>query len=238
MNQHTIEELTKKINALEKENKRLRRVSQERKNRTEALQATLDNIPAPIYLKDAEGKYILVNSRYEYLSDVTLEEIKGKTDFDIFPVLVAELFHSQDEEVKKKKTSLEFEETVALVDGEHTFITLKFPMTDIHGQIYAVGGFCTDITERTEFEKEKECLIKDLHKALEEVNVLSGLLPICASCKSIRDDKGYWSKIEAYLCEHSEAKFTHSLCPTCIEKLHGNEEWYQKKYLAERALRE
>ena len=127
---------------------------------------------------------------------------------------------------------MEFEETVSLVDGEYTFITLKFPLTDTQGNIYAVGGFCTDITDRTKFERENECLIKDLHEALEEVTVLSGLLPICASCKSIRDDQGYWNRIEAYLSKHSEVEFTHSLCPPCMEKslssmygkLYGDEE--------------
>ena len=233
MNTHTIDELSKKITALEKENEILRRESKEKEDRAQVFQTILDNIPAPIYLKDAEGKYILVNSKYEYLSDVTLEWIKGKTDFDIFPASVAELFHSQDEEVKRQKKPVEFEEIVTLVDGEHTFITLKFPITDIHGNIDAVGGFCTDITDRTEFEIEKECLIKDLHEALDEVNALSGLLPICASCKSIRDDKGYWNKIEEYLSKHSEAEFTHSLRPPCMEKslsslydgkLYGDEE--------------
>ena len=165
MSQHTVDELTKTNKTLEKENERLRHVNQETKKRVEDLQIILDNIPAPIYLKDAEGKYILVNRKYEFLSDTTLERIKGKTDFDIFPAPVAELFHSQDEEVKKQKTPLEFEETVSLVDGKYTFITLKFPVPDINGNISAVGGFCTDITERITFEKEKECLIKDLHEA-------------------------------------------------------------------------
>ena len=165
MGQHTVDELTKKNKALEKENESLRRASRETKKRVEVLQIILDNVPAPIYLKDNEGKYILVNRRYEYLSDVTLEAIKGKTDFDIFPPHVAELFRSQDEAVKKQKKALEFEETVSLVDGEYTFITLKFPVPDINGNISAVGGFCTNITERIEFEEKKECLIKDLHKA-------------------------------------------------------------------------
>ena len=189
MNQHSIDELIIKNEALEKEIEILRGVSQETQKRVEALKVILDTIPAPIYLKDVQGKYILVNRKYEYLSNVTLEEIKGKTDFDIFPKPVAELFRSQDEEVKKQKTPVEFEETVSLVDGEYTFITLKFPVIDSHGNINAVGGFCTDITERIKFEKEKECLIKDLHKALDEVSVLRGILPICFSCKSIRDDK-------------------------------------------------
>jgi hypothetical protein len=59
-----------------------------------------------------------------------------------------------------------------------------------------------------------------LEKALIEIKQLSGLLPICASCKKIRDDKGYWNQIEAYISQHSEAQFSHSVCPECFQKLY------------------
>ena len=60
----------------------------------------------------------------------------------------------------------------------------------------------------------------ELYKALSDVKKLSGLLPICASCKKIRDDKGYWNQIEEYIRDHSEAEFTHSICEECVEKLY------------------
>lgn len=60
-----------------------------------------------------------------------------------------------------------------------------------------------------------------LQKALSKIKTLSGLLPICASCKKIRDDKGYWNQIESYIRDHSEAEFSHSICPPCAEKLYG-----------------
>lgn len=69
-------------------------------------------------------------------------------------------------------------------------------------------------------EEEKNELIKQLQDALATVKKLSGLLPICASCKKIRDDKGYWSEIEAYVRDHSEADFTHGLCPDCGKNLY------------------
>ncbi|MBI4961795.1 MAG: response regulator transcription factor [Desulfomonile tiedjei] len=61
---------------------------------------------------------------------------------------------------------------------------------------------------------------QDLREALARVKELSGLLPICASCKKIRDDQGYWRQIEAYIRDHSEAEFSHSLCPECAERLY------------------
>ena len=63
-------------------------------------------------------------------------------------------------------------------------------------------------------------LVTELQKALDEVKTLSGLLPICSSCKKIRDDKGYWNQIEKYLHEHSNIDFTHGICPDCMKKLY------------------
>jgi DNA-binding response OmpR family regulator len=67
---------------------------------------------------------------------------------------------------------------------------------------------------------ERKKLILELHEALANVRKLSGMLPICASCKKIRDDKGYWTQVETYIRAHSEAEFTHGICPECTEKLY------------------
>jgi len=69
----------------------------------------------------------------------------------------------------------------------------------------------------------------ELQKALKEVKQLQGLLPICSSCKKIRDDKGYWNILESYIETYSEASFSHSLCPDCSEALYGDQDWYIKK---------
>ena len=68
--------------------------------------------------------------------------------------------------------------------------------------------------------KQKEKLISELQEALAKVKTLSGLLPICSSCKKIRDDKGYWNQIESYIRERSEADFTHGICPKCAKMLY------------------
>jgi transcriptional regulator with GAF, ATPase, and Fis domain len=74
--------------------------------------------------------------------------------------------------------------------------------------------------ERKRVGEERERLILQLQDALAEVKQLSGLLPICASCKKIRDDKGYWNQIEEYIRDRSEAEFSHSICPDCMKKLY------------------
>jgi hypothetical protein len=77
-----------------------------------------------------------------------------------------------------------------------------------------------DITERTAEEAERERLIKELQEALGRVKSLSGLLPICASCRRIRDKEGAWHNLEAYVRNHSEADFSHGICPDCRRVLY------------------
>jgi len=74
-----------------------------------------------------------------------------------------------------------------------------------------------EIEERKRAQIEKDNLIVELKDALRNVKTLSGLLPICASCKQIRDDNGYWNQIESYIKTHSEAEFSHSICPNCAK---------------------
>ncbi|MGD9054880.1 MAG: PAS domain S-box protein [Desulfobacterales bacterium] len=81
-------------------------------------------------------------------------------------------------------------------------------------------GIIRDISMRKQNEKELNQLIGSLKKSLAKVRQLSGLLPICASCKKIRDDKGYWNQIEEYIRHHSEAEFSHGICPECSRKLY------------------
>jgi hypothetical protein len=76
------------------------------------------------------------------------------------------------------------------------------------------------LTERSRAQEERERLIVELQDALAEVKTLSGLLPICASCKKIRDDQGYWNRIEDYVSSHSKATFSHGICPECAKKLY------------------
>ena len=76
------------------------------------------------------------------------------------------------------------------------------------------------VRERAQAEQEKEQLVEECEKALAEVERLSGFLPICSSCKKIRDDQGYWQQIEEYIRDHSDATFSHSICPDCLDRLY------------------
>ena len=119
----------------------------------------LDNTRLVIYLKDADGRYIYVNRRYEDLAGVPRSFLAGKRDTDLFPREVAELFIEQDRQVMAARKPVEFEETIPLRDGVHSFITEKFPMFGPGGRVTAVGGFCTEIT--TQKDRAAESLAEE-----------------------------------------------------------------------------
>ncbi len=83
-----------------------------------------------------------------------------------------------------------------------------------------------ELEKRKQAEQKNNELIDKLKTALAEIKSLQGILPICASCKRIRDDQGYWNKLEAYIEARSGAAFSHSVCPECAEQLYGDENWF------------
>ena len=93
-------------------------------------------------------------------------------------------------------------------------------MLDVSGKFDGVIVHMEDLTDLRKAENEREELIVELRSTLRKLRTLSGLLPICSSCKKIRDDKGYWNQIETYIRQRSEADFTHGICPTCAKRLY------------------
>ena len=83
--------------------------------------------------------------------------------------------------------------------------------------------------QRKVIEDKRVEAVLQREKILEDTKVLRGLLPICASCKKIRDDKGYWNQIETYIENHSDAHFSHGICQDCTEKLYGDQKWYKNR---------
>jgi hypothetical protein len=86
--------------------------------------------------------------------------------------------------------------------------------------LFAVWAAAILGLQRNKAEQQRNIILLEREKALQEVRILRGFLPICASCKKIRDDNGYWTQIEGYIKDHSEAEFTHSICPDCAKKLY------------------
>ena len=110
---------------------------------------------------------------------------------------------------------------IALYDSEKR--TLGFPYYRDEKDIELLASVSEQIAlaiDRKRTEDERDALIAELKKTLAEVKTLKGIIPICASCKKIRDDKGYWNQVEAYIQAHSEAEFSHSICNDCVKKLY------------------
>jgi PAS domain S-box-containing protein len=127
-------------------------------------QSIIDNSTAVIYVKDLDGRYLLVNRRFEELFHVTREAVAGKTDFDLFPKARADAFRAFDREVLVAGRVLEAEEEVPQDDGLHTYISIKAPLFDVTGTVYAVCGISADISERY---RAQEALQK-AHEELEQ----------------------------------------------------------------------
>ena len=205
----------------------------ERKNLEEALKnneykyrTLLENIPERIFLKDRNSVYISCNYNYAHDLKISPSEISGMTDYDFYPEEIAEKYRADDKRIMETGEKEDIEENYILDGSEHIVHTLKTPVIDDKGNIAAILGVFRDITARKLAEAERDRLIGELQEALANVKQLSGLLPICASCKKIRNDQGYWTQIETYISEHSEALFSHAICPECGKKLYP--EYYDK----------
>lgn len=99
--------------------------------------------------------------------------------------------------------------------GERLFVSMKWSIpSDYSRALLSV----VDITQLKEAEAEREKVITDLKKALKDVKTLSGLIPICASCKKIRNDQGYWTSVEEFIAKNSDVDFSHAICPDCMKK--------------------
>ncbi len=137
-----------------------------RRESEQRLQAVLENSPAVVYVKDTNGRYLLVNRRFETLFHLSREEMKGKMDHDILPKETAEAFCRNDRYALAARHPLEQEEVVPHDDGPHTYLSVRFPLATAAGRPYAVCGILRDITER----KRAEVRLAQAAKNLEEKN--------------------------------------------------------------------
>jgi len=103
--------------------------------------------------------------------------------------------------------------------GADGYIIKPIPNKEFIARVQSIVRIKQTEDALREKEKEQQKLIEKLQEALAEIKTLKGFIPICASCKKIRDDEGYWNQLEAYISKHTDAIFTHGICPQCAEKL-------------------
>ena len=151
------------------------------RERTSEITVILKYTPAVVYMKDEQGRYLLVNSRFEKLFNVSADSARGKTDADLLPAQVAAQFRDNDEKVLAHGVSLNVEEIIPLPEGIHTFLSVKFPIYDDEGKLLGVCGIATDITAlknaqeqlrrlsgsiMSNQEKERAAIARELHDEL------------------------------------------------------------------------
>jgi len=185
------------------------------------LAAIVENSDDAIIGKTLDGTILSWNAGAERMYGYTAEEVKGRS----LSMLVPPYRPEESRQMLARFAegyAIEHFETVRLrKDGTAIDFSLTLsPIRDPRGKVIGVSAIERDITALKHEEQERLKLIDELTLALANIRTLRGLLPICASCKKIRDDGGYWQKVESYISQHSEAEFTHGICPDCLSRLY------------------
>jgi PAS domain S-box-containing protein len=168
--------------------------------------------------KDLTGNILTWNAGATKLYGYSEAEAIGQTISFLMETSASNEMPLLLQRVAKGEQIQHFETRRRTKDGRIVNVSLSIsPVRNSAGKIIGASTIARDVTERKRAEAERERLLSELQTALRQVKTLSGMLPICSYCKKIRDDKGYWNKIEQYLHKHAGADFTHSVCPDCAE---------------------
>jgi PAS domain S-box-containing protein len=196
----------------------------------EKYRILLESIQEAYFEVDLQGNFTFFNDALSVILGYSEEELKKMNNRDYMPPETAREMYTLFREIYRTgKPIRKYGYEVIRKDGTQGFHELFASlMLDGDGKPIGFQGIAHDITERKRGENEREKLVKELQAALAEVKKLSGLLPICMHCKQVRDDQGYWNRIESYLSDHSSAEFSHSICPTCAEKYYPDYHLYEE----------
>ena len=187
-------------------------------------------IPDPIFVIDKDGKYIeIIGGVVRDLYD-SAAYLREKTLFDVLPVHIAERFMSTVEKAigEKQLQVIEYQLHSSIMrsnpmDGPNEaqwYEGRVAPLSLSPEKTEHVIWMAINITEKKKAQLSCDRMNRDLKKALAEIDRLHGILPICSHCKKIRDENGNWKQLEEYIQAHSDAEFSHGICPDCVELLY------------------
>ncbi len=181
----------------------------------ERFRVALKNSPVVVFNHDRELRYTWINSPVLAWAG---QDWLGHTDAEIVGGEEGARLMAIKRGVLQSGIGTRTEATVTFLGEPHHFDLTVEPLRDALDVVVGVTCASTDITPLKQAAAERERLIGELQEALARVKLLSGLLPICAGCKKIRDEHGSWRQIEIYIRDHSEADFSHGMCPDCLVK--------------------
>ncbi|TKJ39930.1 hypothetical protein CEE37_09335 [candidate division LCP-89 bacterium B3_LCP] len=185
-------------------------------------------------LFESSSDAIMLLDEYSFIdcNSATLKIFGLQNKEDFFGIRPSTLSPQQQPNGEESKIEANRRIKSALENGSEQFewVHRRQNGEDFHAEVLLTAFQCgdkrllqasvRDITERKNAEKERENLITELQEALQRIKTLRGLIPICAKCKKIRDDQGFWNQVESYIEEHSSAEFSHGICPDCMKVLY------------------
>jgi PAS domain S-box-containing protein len=194
-----------------------KRVEMALRQSEERFRVALTNAPVVVFNQDCELRYTWINSPVLAWAN---QDYLGRTDAELLGGEEGASLTAMKQEVLRSGRGARTEVEVTYQGETYYFDLVAEPLRDCEGTLLGLTCSATDITPIKKSLLEREGLIAKLQEALEEVKLLSGLLSMCASCKKITNERGDWEPLESYLQSHSQAKFTHGLCPDCLRKLY------------------
>jgi PAS domain S-box-containing protein len=204
---------------------REREAAQSRQARAKAeqamrrLAAIVASSEDAVYGIDLKGSVTDWNRAAEMIFGYRAEEIVGRSIALLFPFDQRDELISNMEQLRRGQPVGRYETLRIRKDGQFIPVSMTVsPIRDENGKTIGASAIVRDISQRKREERERTELIQELTDALRQVKTLNGLLPICASCKRIRDDRGYWQQVETYISSYTNAILTHGICPECLKQ--------------------
>ncbi|WDP89120.1 MAG: transporter substrate-binding domain-containing protein [Desulfobacter sp.] len=194
-------------------------------------EAGIENLAAATYIIQRYGLTNIKIAAPTPYGNYNLYMAVGKNRPELLGIInkvMEQITPEQKITIRNKWLSLRYEHGLRPAD----IIKWILAVTAVCGAILAVI-----LSANAKLKKEigaRKKAMAELEEAAAEIKTLEGIVPICSSCKKIRDDKGYWNRLEAYIEKHSQASFSHSMCPECTQKAYGKEDWYIKRRTAEK----
>lgn len=174
---------------------------------------------------DPDGIIINVNETEARFLGYQRKDLIGKSVFDLIISSERETARKAfKEKISHWVPTIGFDRQYQRKNGEYVDVMIIDRL--VYDENKAVVGIRSTVQENISIkmvQMERDKLMNELTEALRKIKTLNGLVPICASCKKIRDDEGFWNDVETYVADHSEAKFSHGICPDCMRKLYPEE---------------